>query len=162
MAYTREFKDIGKADSVQVGGKNSFLGEMFNQLAKNGIRVPDGYATTADAYWHFIDENQLRDQLKELLTRLDKKDFTNLKATGLQARALVMKARMPEDLERAIIDAYRNLSGKQAFTVAVRSSATAEDLPGASFAGQHNSCLNIKGQEEVVKYGNRFEFISPL
>lgn len=151
MTYTREFKDIGKADSAQVGGKNSSLGEMFNQLAKNGIRVPDGFATTADAYWHFIDENQLRDPLKKLLAKLDNKDFTNLKATGLQTRALIMKARIPEGLKQDIIDAYQSLSGKQAFTVAVRSSATAEDLPEVSFAGQHDSYLNINGQEEVVK-----------
>ena len=82
-AYTRAFKDIGKADSAQVGGKNSSLGEMFNQLKKYGIRVPDGFATTAGAYWHFIDENQLRNRLKELLAQLDKKDFTNLKEVGL-------------------------------------------------------------------------------
>jgi pyruvate,water dikinase len=127
--YTQPFKNIGKADGAQVGGKNSSLGEMYNQLAKKGIRIPDGFATTADAYWHFIDENQLRGPLKELQAQLDGKDFSNLKETGRQARALIMKAKIPADLSEDIMTAYRQLSGKKMLAVAVRSSATAEDLP---------------------------------
>jgi pyruvate,water dikinase len=154
-AYTQPFKNIGKADGALVGGKNSSLGEMYNQLAKKGIRIPDGFATTADAYWHFLKENQLQDQLKDLLAKLDKKEFTNLKTIGQQARALITKAKIPEDLRNDIITAYHYLSGKKTLAVAVRSSATAEDLPEASFAGQHDSYLNISGPKEVVKAVHR-------
>ena len=150
-AFTQPFKNIGKNDIAQVGGKNASLGEMFNQLAKKGIRVPDGFATTAAAYWHFIDENGLREPLAAFLIKLDKKDFSNLKDIGMQARSLVSKAKMPPDLRDDLISAYHRLSGKYRLPVAVRSSATAEDLPDASFAGQHDSYLNISGDEEVVK-----------
>jgi len=131
--------------------KNSSLGEMFNQLSSKGIHVPDGFATTADAFWHFLDYNNLKQPLKELLNRLDKKNYLNLKDTGAKARQMMMNARMPGDLKEAIAKAYQELCGKEYFEVAVRSSATAEDLPQASFAGQHESYLNIKGTEPVMK-----------
>jgi len=149
--YVRFFGEIGITDIAIVGGKNSSLGEMFNQLSPKGIHVPDGFATTAGAFWYFLDYNNLKQALQELLNQLDKKNYLNLKETGARARQMMMNAQMPADLKQAIVKAYQELCGKEYFEVAVRSSATAEDLPQASFAGQHESYLNIKGAEPLMK-----------
>lgn len=146
-----KFKDIGINDVPRVGGKNASLGEMFSRLADKKISIPDGFATTADAFWYFIDENKLRDPLKDLMTQLDTKEYANLKSIGEQARSLILKAKMHEDLTKAIMQEYAALCGNEYFEVAVRSSATAEDLPQASFAGQHESYLNISGEENLLK-----------
>lgn len=148
--YIKTFSQTTIADVAEVGGKNASLGEMFTRLSGKGIRVPDGFAVTSSAFWSFIDANGLREPLRQILGSLDRKNFSNLKEVGNQARALLLKAEMPGDVKEAIVGAYRTLclSGDQ--PVAVRSSATAEDLPGASFAGQHESYLNINGEEEVV------------
>jgi pyruvate,water dikinase len=140
-------------DLPVVGGKNASLGEMYSTLSSEGIRVPDGFATTADAFWHFIDHNELRKPLQVLMSSLDRPGYTNLSDIGTAARALFEKTSLPDDLSDAILRAYSNLSSGlsaglssgQPASVAVRSSATAEDLPEASFAGQHESFLNIKG-----------------
>jgi pyruvate, water dikinase len=148
--YIKKFSDTGIADLSEVGGKNSSLGEMFSKLSAEGIAVPDGFATTAAAFWAFIDHNQLRAPIQQSLDKLDKKKFTNLKIVGEELRNLMLKAAMPEELVREIIQSYQTLCPDSNTSVAVRSSATAEDLPQASFAGQHESYLNIKGEKELI------------
>lgn len=148
--FTKKFKNITLADLPDVGGKNSSLGEMYNNLSAKGILVPDGFATTALAFWTFLDYNKLWERLLQLLHQLDKAKFSNLKETGSKARELMMHAEMPDKIAKAIIQQYRQLCKDGDKAVAVRSSATAEDLPEASFAGQHESFLNIKGENEVV------------
>lgn len=150
--FIREFSELSNDKVAMVGGKNASLGEMYNQLSSKGIKVPDGFATTADAYWLFLDENNLRDRLSELMNRIDLKEFSNLGEVGAEARALVLNALMPEQIASEIKSAYKNLflQYNMEMEVAVRSSATAEDLPTASFAGQHDSFLNIKGEELLI------------
>jgi len=149
--YIKKFQEITINDIALVGGKNSSLGEMFNRLSSKGILVPDGFATTADAFWYFMDYNNLKQPLQTLLKELDKKSYSNLKEVGSKARQMILNAGIPGDLQSAIVNAYKELCGKEYFAVAVRSSATAEDLPQASFAGQHESYLNIKGAESVIQ-----------
>jgi pyruvate,water dikinase len=148
--YIKKFCDTGIADAPIVGGKNASLGEMFSRLSVKGIRVPDGFATTAAAFWHFLDYNKIRTVLKELLLGLDKNKFSNLSAIGSQARTLILNAEFPQDLEDAILFAYKELCRESPAGIAVRSSATAEDLPEASFAGQHESYLNISGDLHLL------------
>ncbi len=147
----KKFSEISIEDTAQVGGKNSSLGEMFSQLSSKGIRIPDGFATTAFAFRNFLEQNKLNVVLQQLMEQLDKKKFSNLKETGDKARETILQAKMPDDLQKAIIEAYKELRGDHDIEVAVRSSATAEDLPQASFAGQHETYLNIKGEASLVK-----------
>lgn len=149
--YIKTFNEVGIADVATVGGKNSSLGEMFNQLSSKGVAVPDGFATTAFAFEEFLTHNNLHSPLHELMLALDKTNFSNLKETGAKARELIMKAEIPKNFQLAIVHAYKKLCGEDYFEVAVRSSATAEDLPQASFAGQHESYLNIKGEADLLK-----------
>jgi pyruvate, water dikinase len=149
--YIKPFKQLLLKDITLVGGKNASLGEMFNRLSKQGVPVPDGFATTADAFWYVMDHNALRPLIKAQLAKLDRVDFANLNAIGLQIRTLILNATLPEDLATAIIKQYKILCDNKDLAVAVRSSATAEDLPNASFAGQHESYLNIKGEKAVLK-----------
>lgn len=149
--YIRKLREIGLSQLSSVGGKNASLGEMLSALGAEGIKVPGGFAITADAFWHFLDENRLRVPLQRLLAALDKKMFSNLHETGAKARELILRAGMPSDLKQDIVAAYKTLSDEQSVEVAVRSSATAEDLPNASFAGQHDSFLNIQGADALVK-----------
>jgi pyruvate,water dikinase len=146
------FARIGSKDVALVGGKNASLGEMFNKLSAAGILVPDGFATTAEAFRFFLQENKLETKLGATLTRLQENDFSNLPQIGQEARKLMSDAKMPEELSRQIRTAYNELCSRNnsSVAVAVRSSATAEDLPIASFAGQHESFLNIAGAEAVV------------
>jgi len=153
--YIKTFSEIGIADVERVGGKNSSLGEMFNKLASKGVAVPDGFATTAFAFEKFLYRNNLHSRLYDLMQRLDKINFSNLKEIGAEARKLILAAEVPQDIKGSIIDGYRNLYGESYFEVAVRSSATAEDLPEASFAGQHESYLNIKGEQELLNAVHR-------
>jgi len=148
------FKEISKDDVALVGGKNASLGEMFSSLGKKGISVPDGFATTSRAYWYFLEKNGLLPKLKEIFKELDKKDVESLKKISKEARSLILKSKFPEDLENEILESYSKLSEKydEKYTdVAARSSATAEDLPSASFAGQHETYLNLKGEKEVLE-----------
>jgi pyruvate,water dikinase len=149
--YIKRFKEIGITDIAAVGGKNSSLGEMFSRLSSKGIPVPDGFATTAFAFEEFLSHNALHAQLNDLMLQLDKTNYRNLKETGAKARQIMLDAELPKNLQTAIVDAYKKLCGQNYFEVAVRSSATAEDLPQASFAGQHESYLNIKGEEALLK-----------
>ncbi|MGZ8558932.1 MAG: phosphoenolpyruvate synthase [Chitinophagaceae bacterium] len=149
-AYIKKFNEISIADIAAVGGKNSSLGEMFSKLSSKGIPVPDGFATTAFAFEEFLSHNLLQSRLYDLMQQLDKKNYSNLKETGLKARKLLMDAGLPKNLQLAVVHAYKELCGDTYFEVAVRSSATAEDLPQASFAGQHESYLNIKGEDALL------------
>lgn len=151
--YILEFSQISKKDVALVGGKNASLGEMFSKLTEKGINIPDGFATTSFAFWHFLKKNGILPKLKDLFGRLDSNNLRNLQKAGREARALILKSEFPEDLKEEIIKAYRNLEGKygRRTSVAVRSSATAEDLPSASFAGMHETYLNVKGEEELLK-----------
>ncbi len=147
------FDELGSERLAEVGGKNASLGELIRTLAgKEDLRVPDGFALTATAYWHFIHSNDLHAQLQGALDDLQP-DMRNLAKVGARLRQLVLDASWPDDLTAAVADAYRALSrraGKRQLAVAVRSSATAEDLPDASFAGQHDSFLNIRGVDALL------------
>lgn len=151
------FDALGKNDVALVGGKNASLGEMANNLKSKGIQVPNGFATTASAFQYFLQYNKLNQPLNDLFLKLDTKDFSNLSQIGEQARMLVRNAEIPSDFKSEIISAYKELCGNEGreVDVAVRSSATAEDLPTASFAGQHDSFLNISGAEDVVNAVHR-------
>ncbi|MBF4507637.1 phosphoenolpyruvate synthase [Flavobacterium sp. JLP] len=148
--YILKFNQIEINDVNKVGGKNASLGEMYNNLIPQGIRIPNGFAITTTAYKDFIIYNNLSAQLDELMKILDKKEFTNLSEIGLKARKLLLDAKFPLDLQTAISSAYNSLSEGNELAVAVRSSATAEDLANASFAGQHDSFLNIKGTMPLI------------
>lgn len=148
--YIKKFKEISLADIAAVGGKNASLGEMFSKLSSKGIPVPQGFATTAFAFNEFLAQNTLYSPLYDLMQLLDRKNYTNLKETGAYARKLLLDAELPKNLQLAIAHAYKELCGETYFEVAVRSSATAEDLPQASFAGQHESYLNIKGEDALL------------
>lgn len=155
--FIKNFSEISIHELALVGGKNASLGEMFSQLTPKGILVPDGFAVTSEAYRLFLEENKLRPTLTALLEKLDKTNFANLNDIGAQARALINQAKIPADVVAAIKDAYRDLCQRETadISVAVRSSATAEDLPSASFAGQLESYLNIRGEEELVNTVHR-------
>lgn len=150
--YTLPFSKLSNDDTPRVGGKNASLGEMFSKLSEAGIDIPDGFATTADAYREFLEHNEIKEEISELLDNLDKNDFKNLKDIGSNIRKLIMNAEIQEDFAEAIENAFDELKERsdKLSGVAVRSSATAEDLPEASFAGQHESYMNITGKDELV------------
>jgi pyruvate, water dikinase len=151
--FVKFFSDLRIKDVPQVGGKNASLGEMYSKLAKKKIRVPNGFATTAEAYNFFMEESGLKNRIKDILTTLKTKDVTNLMEHGKRVRAEIMKAELPEQLKKEVITAYHQLcksEDRAVLDVAVRSSATAEDLPDASFAGQQETFLNIRGEEHLI------------
>ncbi len=152
MAYTIHFSEIGMKMLPEVGGKNASLGEMFNCLGRDGVAVPDGFAVKVRAYHHFLEQNRLKDPLSSVLKSLDLSAFTNLNEVGHQARELIRNASWPENVRQEILLAHASLLKRcsTGITVAVRSSATAEDLPGASFAGQMETYLNIAGEEALL------------
>ncbi|MFW5733674.1 MAG: phosphoenolpyruvate synthase [Oceanidesulfovibrio sp.] len=146
------FEELGNDDVARVGGKNASLGEMISSLGEHGISVPGGFATTAAAYREFIEVNGLKEKIRERLDAFHAGD-ASLHETGVSIRRLFGQARLPEGLSGAIRQAYATLSertGKENTDVAVRSSATAEDLPEASFAGQQESFLNVSGEDELL------------
>jgi pyruvate,water dikinase len=153
--YVVWFQDLGNGDVERVGGKNASLGEMISNLSNLGVSVPGGFATTAQAYRDFLDKAGLTDKINKELTALDVRDVNALAETGEKVRSWVMEASFPEDLEQAIRTGYEQLNSNEGNSggdraVAVRSSATAEDLPDASFAGQQETFLNIRGVEHVL------------
>jgi pyruvate,water dikinase len=150
MSLILPFSQLRNTDVPQVGGKNASLGEMFNLLTREGIRVPDGFAVTATAFRHFLASNQLVAPLTAALAALDSATLDNLATVAACCRELILQATMPTDLQQAILDAHTQLDAGQQLSVAVRSSATAEDLPDASFAGQHDSYLNISGGAQLL------------
>ena len=142
---------IGMNDVARVGGKNASLGEMIGSLAASGVKVPGGFATTADAFREFLRHNELEKRIADALQNLNVEDVTALAACGDRIRAWVNDAQLPEELQTAVREAHGQLTANQAgAAVAVRSSATAEDLPEASFAGQQETFLNVIGVEEVL------------
>ena len=152
--YILWFKEITAKDVFLVGGKNASLGEMYSELSKKGINIPNGFALTSRAYWYFFKKNKIDKRLKEIFKKFDPKSLKSLQETGKAARSLILKADFPEDLKKEIIKIYKNLSQKykqENTDVAVRSSGTCEDLPEASFAGQFETFLNVRGEEELLR-----------
>ena len=157
QGFIKKFSEISIQDLPLVGGKNASLGEMFSQLTSKGILAPDGFAITAEGYRLFLKENKLYERLEAILAKLDKNNFSNLDEIGGQARELIQNAPLPAPLVAQIKEAHQDLVVREGLelSLAVRSSATAEDLPSASFAGQLESFLNISGDEELVKTVHR-------
>ncbi len=151
--YIKFFNELSIKDVPQVGGKNASLGEMYRKLTSKGVKVPNGFATTASAYDYFMKETGLKIKIKKILKGLDTHDVADLMKRGAQVRKTILAEELPKDFQDEIVVAYKKLSedykGANA-DVAVRSSATAEDLPDASFAGQQDTYLNIQGAEKVV------------
>ena len=151
--YIRPFLEIGLQDVSLVGGKTASLGELYSVLASEGVAVPNGFAVTADAYRDALSRPGVSEELHRLLDGLDKRKIRQLAATAAKARAVVYKAMDTAALREQIVEAYRQLEGEAGAgaAVAVRSSATAEDLPTASFAGQHDSFLNVRGADDLFE-----------
>jgi pyruvate,water dikinase len=152
QTYIRFFSEIGIGDVALVGGKNASLGEMYRQLTPGGVKVPNGFAITSQAYRYLLDQAGVWDELHAALDELDPDDVTDLAKRGAQARSIVYGAPLPEDLKLQMLEAYRSLKAEygEDMSLAIRSSATAEDLPTASFAGQQDTYLNIKGDAEYL------------
>ncbi len=151
--YIRRFSELGIDDVPLVGGKNASLGEMYQALTGKGVRVPNGFATTAQAFRDYLEHNDLKDRIGGALAALDVDDVDALAATGAQIRGWIVDAELPPGLSDEIVAAYREMQeeyGTEA-DVAVRSSATAEDLPDASFAGQQETYLNIRGTDHLLR-----------
>lgn len=157
MKKIRHFSEIGIGDIPVVGGKNASLGEMYSALSSKGISVPEGFAVTAAGYRHFLKENHLEPVIINLLNQLNIKTFENLHAIAGEIRNRIMDAEFPHDLELEILVASRQLQKNTGAdtTLAVRSSATAEDLPHASFAGQQESYLNVAGETNLIRACHR-------
>ncbi|MBD3790064.1 MAG: phosphoenolpyruvate synthase [Campylobacterales bacterium] len=150
--YIKWFKEIGIEDVERVGGKNASLGEMYQNLTAHGIRIPNGFAITAEAYTHILDVNEAWKKLNDLLDRLDFDDVTALQQKGSACREIMLECSLPSDIEEEIANAYEALKTEYGddVTLAVRSSATAEDSPEASFAGQNDTYLNIGSLDALL------------
>lgn len=152
LRWIRWFNEIGMADVALVGGKNASLGEMTLALAASGVRVPEGFALTAEAYWFYLENNGIRAEIAAILESIDKKDVDALTQGARRIRSLIMGGQIPDEVAAELSDAYSELgrlAGIEDIEVAVRSSATAEDLPGASFAGQQDSYLHVHGLPDL-------------
>ncbi len=152
--YVLDFSEVSAGDVALVGGKCASLGELFRELAAQGVRTVDGFTTTSSAYELLLETGGLRKKLKSLLKGLDVNDLDALARVGNEARTLMLETPFPPEVEASIFDGYARLGeriGKKAFEVAVRSSATAEDLPDASFAGQQDTILNVRGQKRLIE-----------
>ncbi len=147
------FKDLEIDDVPYVGGKNASLGEMYRNLTKKKVNIPNGFAVTAHAYRYFIIKAGIKDKIKQVLSDLNTKNIKNLQERGRKVRELILNADFPEELKEEIKKAYRQMCGEYGKNtdVAVRSSATAEDLPDASFAGQQETYLNIRGDSSLIE-----------
>src|SRR5437870_9200690 len=150
--YVIPFNRLRHGDVQRVGGKNASLGEMLSQLSASGIRVPDGFATTAEAFREFLHRNGLTVRISKRLEHLDVEDLAALESAGAQIRGWIEQGALPQGLESSIRTQYQVLTGDSSsqISVAVRSSATAEDLPEASFAGQQETFLNVTGIDAVL------------
>ena len=150
--YIVDLEDVRLSDLNLVGGKNASLGEMIQNLSNLGVDIPSGFAITVDAYWDFIRHNKLDNKIKSLIKNIKEDDIISLNKNGLEIRQLIQNGEWPEDIKEEIKNGYTMLSqkyGSDITDVAVRSSATAEDLPNASFAGQQETYLNVRGVEEI-------------
>lgn len=152
VARIRWFKDISINDVATVGGKNASLGEMYRELVGQGVRVPNGFAVTAEAYREFLSAQGIDRRIATILNRLQRDDIQSLQECGSAIRQTILSAELPDQLRAEIVEAYRALSEgiEPGVDVAVRSSATAEDLPDASFAGQQETYLNVRGHQQVL------------
>ena len=150
--FIKWFADAGIEDVPLVGGKNASLGEMVRELAAKGVKVPNGFSVTADGYRHLLRETGVDRQISQVLSDLDTRDIDNLRSRASQVRHAIIAAKLPEDLEAAIVHAYEDFRCGEVEPpdVAVRSSATAEDLPDASFAGQQETYLNVEGSRALL------------
>ncbi|WP_448569259.1 phosphoenolpyruvate synthase [Thermus sp.] len=158
MKWIRFFHEVGLEDVPLVGGKNASLGEMIRELSPLGVRVPPGFATTSQAYGYFLEHNGLKEAIAQELSGLDVEDPKALEKASRRLRNLILRGEYPLDLKAEILAAYERLSqeaGEEAIPVAVRSSATAEDLPTASFAGQQESYLYVQGEEDLLLHVKR-------
>jgi len=152
QSFVKWYSEVSISDVPIVGGKNAALGEMYSNLVSLGVNIPNGFALTADAYRYFFKKTGLDEKIKEILVDLNTKDIRNLQVRGKKVREAILKASLPQDFQDAITKSYAELGNKYGKNkeVAVRSSATAEDLPGASFAGQQETFLNVHGIEDVL------------
>jgi pyruvate, water dikinase len=148
--YVIPFNELGRHDVELVGGKNSSLGEMLRALSSLGVQVPDGYATTADAYRDFLKQGGLDQRINDALKTLNVDDLAQLARTGAQIRQWILETPFPARLQNEVLDAWRKMDAGKGIAVAVRSSATAEDLPEASFAGQQETFLNVRGEQSLL------------
>lgn len=151
--FVRFFDELTIKDVPSVGGKNASLGEMYQRLSKAGVLVPNGFATTAEAYRRYLEDSGVKKKIKEILADLNTKDVIGLTKKAKAVRDLIVATPMPKELEDDVVAAYKKLSGNykaKNLAVAVRSSATAEDLPDASFAGQQETYLNVRGEKELL------------
>ena len=147
------FDELGIEDVPLVGGKNASLGEMYRNLTGKGVRIPNGFAVTAYAYNYLLEKANIKDEIKQILRGLNTSNMKNLSDRGRKVRETILKAEFPKELREEIINSYVKLCRRygQNTDVAVRSSATAEDLPDASFAGQQETYLNIRGGHELIE-----------
>ncbi|MEK7580220.1 MAG: phosphoenolpyruvate synthase [Patescibacteria group bacterium] len=148
------FKELSIKNVPDVGGKNASLGEMYRFLTPKGVKIPNGFATTSYAYWYFLEKTDIKKKIKEILNGLDTHNLRDLARRGQLVRKTILEVEIPQELKKAILDAYHELSKQynvKFVDTAVRSSATAEDLPTASFAGQQESYLNVYGDQEILK-----------
>ena len=151
--YTLDFSEIRNGDVALVGGKNASLGELFSALKPKGVGVLDGFALTTDAYWRLLEEQGLRAKLEKIFSNLDPENLEQLAAKGHEARTQILQTPLPEVLRSAIRESYSALLkriGREA-EMAVRSSASAEDLPEASFAGAAETFLNVRGEDALLR-----------
>jgi pyruvate,water dikinase len=151
-SYVRWFKELSIDDISLVGGKNASLGEMYQNLTTEGVRVPNGFAVTAPAYNYVLEYNKTWLLLHEALDGLDPDNIKDLQVCGIKARAIALNCKLPDDLKSSVLRGYAQLKHEYGadISLAVRSSATAEDSPEASFAGQNDSYLNISGDEALL------------
>jgi pyruvate,water dikinase len=154
MSYTIDLNKVSLTDINTVGGKNASLGEMLQNLKSLNIKVPNGFAVTTKAYYDFIDYNNLNEKINTLVSGLNEDNIVELRKVGSEVRQLIRNGKFPVDLKNEIREKYGELSkdyGQEMTDVAVRSSATAEDLPDASFAGQQETYLNVRGSESILE-----------
>ena len=153
LVYTLNFSEIGMKDIGRVGGKNASLGELFNSLKSKGVCVLDGFATTADAYRSLLAEGELEYELRSLVSDFDHEDVEELKRRGHAARVAILDMPLPKELRNAVVTAYEQLCKRLGHEpeLAVRSSATAEDVPEASFAGTAQTFRNVRGREALLR-----------
>jgi pyruvate,water dikinase len=151
--YVRRFAELGIEDVPLVGGKNASLGEMYRELSSQGVKIPNGFATTAAAFRYYLEFNGLKERIGDVLAKLDPDDVDALAHTGAEIRSWIVDGNLPDDLAKEIAVAYEDMGREYGPNpdVAVRSSATAEDLPDASFAGQQETYLNVKGVDNLLR-----------
>lgn len=152
-SYTLDFSEVRMGDLPRVGGKNASLGELFATLGPKGVGVLDGFATTTDAYWRLLDEQGLRLKLEQIFSDLDPENLKDLATKGHESRTQILETPLPEALRSAVLESYRALIGRLSCepAMAVRSSASAEDLPEASFAGAAETFLNVRGEDALLR-----------